>query len=125
MTIGQGRPNVIRVGDELLVTWTSARIVGDSRGEEVWLKSVTWSPGDATLGVGEIEQPLPREDEHREDDQRASALASMPYSNELALVCAWDDQGRTFGAISGAPDVVAELIPVPMLRDDALLEVSE
>ena len=124
-TIGQGRPNVIRVGDELLVTWTSGRIAGDVRGEEVWLKSVTWSPGDATLGLSEIEQPLPREEEHRDGDQRTSALASMPYSNELALVCAWDDHGRTFGALSGAPDVVAELIPVPMLRDDVLLEVGE
>ncbi len=125
VTIGQGRPNVVRVGDELLVTWTSARIVGDSRGEEVWLKSVTWSPGDTTLGVAQVEEPLPREDEHREGDQRTSALASMPYSNDVGLVCAWDDRGRTFGAISGAPDVVAELIPMPMLRDEALLELGE
>ena len=125
LTISFGRANAIRIADEFFVSWTSDRIVGDSRGEEVWLKPVSWSPGATVLGQGNVEQPLPRESWHREGDQRSAALASMPYNNDHALACAWDDRGRTFGAVSGAPDVVAELIPMPMFRNDALLEVDE
>ena len=125
-TISQGRPNAIRLGDELFVAWTSARVVGDTLGQEVWLKPVTWDVDDATLGVAQVERPIPREPWHREGDQRSVGLASMPYSrNDAALACAWDDRGRTFGAVAGAPDVVSELIPMPMFRNDALLEVGE
>lgn len=65
---------------------------------------------------GRSEIPLPRHDAHRADDQRAPALAATPLFPGGALATAWDDYGRVFGPTQGKPDVVAELIPVPILR---------
>lgn len=69
-----------------------------------------------TLGLSSPEIPLPRHPVHGFDDQRAPALAATPLHPGGALATAWDDYGRVFGPTQGKPDVVAELIPVPILR---------
>ena len=114
--IAQSHANAIRVEDKIFLTWRTSRVLGDPNAEELWLAEVEWD--GATLTINE-EFPLPRWPDHQLGDQRRPALAAVPSSGALpggAIASAWDDLGRTFGPISGTPDVVVELIPVPIVR---------
>jgi hypothetical protein len=115
----------VRSGDLVYLSWTSSPIDGDPAGEETWIKELLWDAETEALDISQVEARLPRTTSHRDGDQRAVGIASAPYGTDSALVCAWTDYGRVFGAGSGAPDVVSELIPIPILRDDRLLEAGE
>ncbi len=119
ISIGQRDPNVVQVGTRLFVAWRSSAISGDPSAEELWLKEIGWSSdgsGGVTLDLSHKEIALRRWSTHGQDDQRRPALAASSLWPEGALVTAWEDYGRTFGANEGAPDVVFELIPSPVLR---------
>ncbi len=113
-SLGQSHPNVVSVGTRIFVAWRSEAVSGVADAEELWLKELSW--GALTLDLSAIEIPLPRATAHRKDDQRHAALAGTPLFPEGAIASAWDDYGRVFGSIEGTPDVVAELIPVPIVR---------
>jgi hypothetical protein len=118
-TIGQREPTLARVGDRIFLVWrslspASASLIQD----ELWLKELSWKlePGGWTLDVSSQEVPLPREDSHVKGVQRRPSIVATPLLPGGALVAVWDDDGRGFGAIQGTVDVVAELIPVPIVR---------
>ena len=123
--LDQSRPSLVRAGGQLFLAWATDRVVGDARAKDVWLKELFWDGTAEELDLSSVEIVLPRQPEHLVGDQGAPALSSMPYSNGVALVSAWDDFGRTFGAASGWPDVVAEVIPLPLLREASLSEMGE
>lgn len=110
-TLAQTHPNAVRAGSRLFVAWRSALVTGDAKAEELWLKELDWTSPTLDLSKGEI--TLPRWPAHLKDDQRRAALA---VTGGGALAAAWDDYGRVFGSVEGTPDVVAELIPLPILR---------
>ena len=114
-SLAQGHPNAVRVGGRIYLAWRSALVTGDPKAEELWLKELDWlSP---TLDLSKAELALPRWPSHLGDDQRRPALCGTAAG---ALATAWDDYGRVFGSIEGTPDVVAELIPLPLLRNPLL-----
>ncbi|MBK8994462.1 MAG: DUF4215 domain-containing protein [Myxococcales bacterium] len=110
-SLAQSHPNAIRAGSRLFVAWRSSLVPGDTKAEELWLKELAWT--SSTLDLSKAEIALPRWPSHLKDDQRRAALAAMGTG---ALATAWDDYGRVFGSVEGTPDVVAELIPLPILR---------
>ena len=116
-TLGQSEPALARVGARMFLGWRSEAVTADPNAEELWLKEITWTTGGGvTLDLSKPEIALPRQSAHRADDQRRVALAATPLWPGGALATAWDDYGRVFGSIEGTPDVVAELIPVPIVR---------
>ncbi|MBK8994132.1 MAG: hypothetical protein IPM35_00060 [Myxococcales bacterium] len=110
-SLAQSHPNTVRAGSRLFVAWRSALVPGDPKAEELWLKELAWT--SPTLDLSKVEITLPRWPSHLADDQRRPALAAVGGG---ALATAWDDYGRVFGSVEGTPDVVAELIPLPILR---------
>ncbi len=120
-TLGQSEPALARVGGRVFLAWRSEAVLADSKAEELWLKEITWTTGGGiTLDLSKPEIALPRQNAHRADDQRRVALAATPLWPGGALATAWDDYGRVFGSVEGTPDVVAELIPVPIVRGGGL-----
>ena len=116
-TLSQSEPALARVGARVFLSWRSGAVSADAKAEELWLKEITWTTSaGVTLDLAKQEIALPRQSAHRADDQRRVALAATPLWPGGALAAAWDDYGRTFGSIEGTPDVVAELIPVPIVR---------
>lgn len=112
----QRDPTAVRVGARVYVGWRSGAIPGQAQAEELWLKALSWDEATATLDLSAPEIALPRQSTHASDDQRHGSLAGAPLWPEGALVAAWDDYGRVFGPNEGAPDVVFELLPLPILR---------
>lgn len=113
LTAPQSHPNAVRVGSRMFLSWRSGAASGDPKAEDLWLREVIWNGSTVTLGTPIT---LPRWEVHTPGDQRFPALAASPLGPEGALVTAWDDYGLVFGKDEGAPDVVVELIPVPILR---------
>lgn len=119
LTAAQSNPSAVRVGSRVYLSWQSAAAAGDPKAEELWLREVQWSGSAVTLGTP---LRLPRWDAHTPGDQRFPALAASPLVPEGALVAAWNDFGLVFGKSEGAPDVVVELIPIPVLRKNVLVD---
>lgn len=119
VTAAQSHANAVRVGSRVYLSWREAAASGDPKAEELWLREVLWNGSLITLGAP---LRLPRWEAHTPADQRFPALAAGPLAPEGALVTAWDDYGLVFGKNEGAPDVVVELIPVPILRKNLLLD---
>jgi hypothetical protein len=117
-SVALSHPNLVRGSDgRLYIAWRSSSLPGDPAGEELWLHAGTWSAANSELTL-EAEIALPRAAAHSVGDQRFPALVAAPLWPSGALATAWTDFGRTFGGQSGAPDVVAEFIPTPVLRLD-------
>jgi hypothetical protein len=111
--LAQASPAAIAVGSTLwLSAWTAAQ-PGDPLGEDLWLTSAaTTSP--SSLGASVL--PLPRIKAHRAGDQRAPALAAMTAGANGTLVAAWEDYGGSLGTNEGQPEVVLQVIPLPVAR---------
>jgi hypothetical protein len=107
-------PNAVRIADKLFLTWRGEIVPGTDLQDELWLKEIRWAGSALDLSLAEIR--LPRWPAHTLGDQRRPALAGIPLSSGNALIAAWDDLGKTFGATEGNGDVVVELIPLPLLR---------
>jgi hypothetical protein len=123
-SLAQTEPNAVRAGSHLFVAWRSALVPGKAEAEELWLKELTWTASALTLDLSKPEITLPRWATHFKDDQRRPALAATSLAPGGALATAWDDYGRVFGSVEGTPDVVAELIPLPLLRKNTLLDAG-
>ncbi len=118
MGLSQSQPNVVNVGGTVFLAWWTQAALGDPNGEELWFKELGWD--GTTLTTTSAEMPLPRSSAHRVGDQRSPALAASLLPPGGALVSAWDDFGKGLGPVEGDGDVVAELIPVPVLRNGGL-----
>ncbi len=115
-TIGQTGPTATAVGGRFYLGWHSESPLGDARGEEVWLKRIYWDPASEFLDLSVSEVLAPRAAAHTAGDQRDLALTATSLVPEGALLLAWTDFGLGLDANQGAPDVVAQLAPVPILR---------
>jgi hypothetical protein len=111
--LAQTHPNVVRVENRLYLAWRSSSTAGNANHDELWLREASWN--GTALNLFTV-LPLPRSTTHQPGDQRFPALAASPLGPAGAIVAAWDDYGRVFGGVEGAPDVVVELIPSPLLR---------
>jgi hypothetical protein len=108
----------VRAGDRVFVSWRSKPVVGSQDADEIWLKEIPWnaSGGGVTLDLSDEEIPLPRSALHRAQGQQRPGLALMQLPFEGALATVWEDYGQVFGATEALPDVVAELLPLPIVR---------
>jgi len=61
---------------------------------------------------------LPRDSERQSGFQYFPALAASPWPIGGALIAAWEDDDRTYGIAERLPDVLAELMPLPIARFD-------
>ena len=115
-TIAQSHPNAVRAGDHVYVSWRTAALSGNAQAEQLWLGRVDWNTATSTLAIPSA-IPLPRWPADEPGDQRRPALAALPlpFGSGTALATAWEDYGGNFAG-EGNPDVVVELIPVPIVR---------
>src|SRR5690606_2043776 len=81
---------------QVLLGWRSASPLGDTLGEELWLKRLDWDDLTGELTLVEVEVPLTRDESSRGGDQRSPALATIPVPGGQALAMAWEDWTRNF-----------------------------
>lgn len=117
-SLGQEQPAVARVGNSIFIAWKSDSISGGTIGTELWLKEVPLSnsAGTLTLNFSFAEIALPRSSAHTVGHQSLPSLAAMPPGLGAALAAGWEDRGHGFGSTQGTPDVVAQFMPVPIVR---------
>ncbi len=117
-SLGQEQPATTRVGNSIFIAWQADSIPASSIGKELWLKEVplTSTGGMLSLNLSSPEMALPRSSAHTPGHQALPALAPMPLGSSGAVVAGWEDRGHGFGAAQGTPDVVAQLMPVPIVR---------
>ena len=110
-SLGQSQPNLLLASDHVLVSWRSAAISGDRRGSELWSRRVpfTVSGDTVTLDPSRVEAPLIQTDAQREGDQDAFRMVATTLWPSGGVASVWDDSSRSFGAKSGAPDVVLQV----------------
>jgi len=122
-SLARRRPALVRTQSEAYLAWGSGAPFGSSAGEDVWLERLTASIAGGTLSLtfgGEWR--LPRWASELNADQRFAALVIGGATEQNpggSLFAAWDDHS---GALSGAshPDVVAQLSPLPLVRQSTL-----
>jgi hypothetical protein len=116
-TLGQSHPAAVRAGNNWFVAWRTEALPGDALAEEIWLKPVKLSTAHGLLDLSAIESPLPRDPDHLKGDQRHVSLAELaaPDAQQTMLLSAWDDLGTTFGPTEGQGDIVAQVVPLPLL----------
>lgn len=102
--------NLVRAGGKVWLTWRADAAVGDANGEEVWLKELAL--GTSGLDVSKAAVTLPRSGEHRVGDQRQASLAAW---GGLGFVGVWEDFGGSLAKTAAHPDVVVELVGVPLV----------
>lgn len=110
---GHSQPSTARAGDSWFLAWRSGGEPGDPHADELWLRELTWDGANLTASPEIL--PLPRWPSDQADDQSSPALAATPLGPDGALWAAWE----SWGAVPGHPAIVAELIPVPILRGGA------
>ena len=108
----QTHPNAVRVQNRMFIAYRTERVAGNPAAEDLWIRELTISGSTVSL---DPPQSLPTSAAQRFDDQRFPALAGAAFGAEGAVIAAWEDYGRSLGSQAGTPDVVAELIPLPML----------
>ncbi len=116
----------LRAPGQVYLSWRSEGALGDSNGEDLWLKRLDWLPtplNDLSLGLEEV--PLPRTTaagalDHDPGDQRTPALASMPVPGESALGMAWEDFAGNFGDEQAQPDIALQVAPLPLRRGESV-----
>lgn len=118
-SLAQSHPGVVAAGGRLWVAWRSTAVPGVPEAEELWLKPLGLvERGARPVAARAAFAALALAPERRL--KRRPALAASPQPFGVALATAWDDHGRVFGSVEGTPDVVAELMPLPLLRKPVL-----
>jgi hypothetical protein len=106
-------PAAVQGPDGTYVAWRSEARPGDSAGDQIWLKYISWNPMlPVPLDLGQREMLMPRVSEGSMGDQRTPALALVGLPPSGALAMAWDDYGHTQGADAGDPAVVVHYAPL-------------
>jgi hypothetical protein len=79
-----------------------------------------WHTDDAglpSLDLSREKVPLARSAARAADGaQDAPALGLVPWTSGGSLFAVWEDGSRTFGPSQRRPDVVAHVVPLPVLR---------
>jgi hypothetical protein len=73
------------------------------------------------LDLSVVEEPLPRAPlmQNTSFDGDA-ALGVVPWTAGGTLFSAWDDSERAFGNAERFPDVVAQMLPIPIVKLPAI-----
>src|SRR5262249_47954292 len=91
----QTSPALERAMDGVFLAWRTEAAAGDAAGDQLWLKSLGWSPrgpgGAYRLEEHDAELLIPRLCESSVGDQRAPALARTDLYPNGALAIGWDD----------------------------------
>jgi cysteine-rich repeat protein len=112
--IGQSQPALALFPDHLQVSWRSGALPGDAKVTELWSRRVPFTVApdrSVTIDPSHVEVPLIRTSAQRVGDQSAFRLLNTNLWPSGGLVAAWTDQGRSFGNVSGAPDVAVQFLP--------------
>lgn len=111
----QTSPALERGLDGVYFAWRVEANPADAAGDQIWLKSLGWSPrgpnGELELEEHAAELLIPRLCESSTGDQRAPALASSGLYPNGALAIAWDDYSHSVDANSNGPDVLVHYAP--------------
>jgi len=104
-------------GGSAFVAWFSdIGVVGGGLGALVF-KEMPWRPDGGGLDLSLFEEPLPRmplmQNSFFSDEP---ALGVLPWTAGGTLFSAWEDRQRVFGRTERNPDVVAQLLPLPIVR---------
>ena len=113
-SLSQAQPNVASVNGSPFLGWWTEGVLGDPNGEELWLKSLSWS--GTSLTTSAVELSLPRWPQARVGDQRGPAMAASTLPPGGALLLGWDDFGRGIATGEDNSDVVMEVVPIPALQ---------
>ncbi|HKQ69891.1 MAG TPA: discoidin domain-containing protein, partial [Polyangiaceae bacterium] len=90
--------------------------VGNSLGEEVWLKSIAVNAGGGgALDLSAAESPLPRWRAHRAGDQRRPTVIAGGLPSRPEVLALFEDLGRSYH-VRAEGLVAVEAIAAPMLR---------
>lgn len=119
----QTSPALERGLDGVFLAWRTEAVPGDAAGDQVWIKSLGWSPRGLANAL-EVEEHdtellLPRLCESSTGDQRAPALARASLYPNDALAIGWDDYSHSLDASSNGPDVVIHYAPNHHARQSA------
>lgn len=109
-TLSQSRPALTRAGSRVYLAWQTETPVGNSLGDEVFLRELQWD-GTTISFLAEI--PL-QADAPRLSDQRAPAITGSPLAPQGALVTVWVDS--TIDPLHTiVPNLVYGLRPTPIV----------
>jgi cysteine-rich repeat protein len=116
-TRGYREPALAVVGSSAFVAWASEPgVLGGLDGALV-MKEMPWRAGNGGIDLTLAEEPMARNRMMQNTSfELAPALASIPWTSGGTLSAAWEDSQRAFGSEELTPDVVAELLPVPIVR---------
>ena len=111
----QTQPVISAFSDRLLVGWRSSGIPGEALGDELWVREVRWSAAAGNTLLVDASSPERRilSPAQRGGDQSALALLSSSRWPEQRLLSVWQDEGKTFQASSGVPDVALQVTSLP------------
>jgi hypothetical protein len=119
----RGRPSVVTTAaGTYLGWWEPAELPQDSVGwdvviDELWFQRLQWDGSILDTTAEPI--PLPRSNVRRLGDQALPSLTAVPYWPSGALVGVWTDLVRDgYAGYSSRADVVVELIPTPVVRNN-------
>jgi hypothetical protein len=115
------RPALAVAGGSAFVAWYANTGFGGDGIPALVLKEMPWRSGDGEAPVLDLsipEAPLPRSALRASSGaQDVPALGVVPWTPGGALFAAWEDSNRTFGPTQRRPDVVTQLVPIPVLRN--------
>jgi hypothetical protein len=106
-------PALAVTGGKAYLAWHLGQ--GDSVFDtEILLKEMPWHAGE--LDLSRVEISLAHDLERQGSFQNYPALAASRWTVGGALFAGWEDGNRTYGQVERYPDVLAALIPLPILR---------
>ncbi len=110
-TIPQLEPSLAQSMGSFYLSWRSGAVAASARGEEVWIKALSWD--GATLNVATAERPLPNSNLQRFGDQRSPKLTGAVVPSGGPIFAIYVDYGNN---IDGAesPDIVAQMRGFPV-----------
>jgi cysteine-rich repeat protein len=117
LTHGYQEPSLAVAGGRAFVAWVSGPGLGGGFGSAMVMKEIPWDSSAGGLDLSLSEEPLARNPFMQNTSlEGAPAFGVVPWTSGGTLLAAWEDQQRVFGREERAPDVVAEFLPLPIVK---------
>jgi cysteine-rich repeat protein len=116
-TRGHREPALTVAGTSAYLAWVSEPgVLGSIEGALV-MKEMPWRASNGGLDLARAEEALARNPMMQNTAfEDAPALALIPWTTGGTLFVAWEDGQRVFGREERSPDVIAQLVPVPIVK---------
>lgn len=115
-TRGDHSPAVAVGGGSAFVAWSSDAGVLNTGLDALVVKEMRWDAAKG-LDLSVAEEPLPRDPVMQNSDFESDpALGFVPWTAGGTLFTAWIDRQRVFGRAERDPDIVAQTLPIPIVR---------